>query len=116
MPWCSTGRDGRVCGADPLEHVGAVVDVKFDQPISAQNVYAVSRGYLIPELFEPNRCRRLPLRPQHRRTLCARGDAETFCFRNLGPSHDEVTHGLEESDRVRHVIDHESRKRFSHIQ
>src|SRR4029077_12157021 len=33
-----------------------------------------------------------------------------------GRSHDEVTHGLEESDRIRHVIDHECRKRFSHIQ
>src|SRR6185295_16348854 len=116
MPWCSTRRDGRVCGTDPLEHVEAVVAAKLDKPITAQNIYAVSLGYLVPELFEPNRRRCLPLRPQHRRTLSARCDAEMFSVRSLSRSHDEVTRGLEESVRLRHVIDHECRKRFSHIQ
>src|SRR6476620_5002345 len=116
MSWCSPRRDGGVCSTDPLEHVGPVVAVKLYQPISAQTIYAVSLDYLAPELFEPNRRRCLPLRPQHRRTFSAGCDAEMFSFRNCGRPHDEVTHGLEESDRIRHVIDHKCRKRFSHIQ
>jgi hypothetical protein len=75
----------------------------------------MSLGYLVAELFEPN-CRIcFTFRQQDSHAFTAHNDARLLCGSCFSGLCNGSTNALEKSNRVRHPIYHERRKRLSHI-
>jgi hypothetical protein len=100
---------------DSLEDLAALQAVKSPKRIPTKNINVVYRGYLIPKLFEPNRCFCATLRPQERSTLSTRRNPRVLPLRSLAGIQNEIASDFQESNWIRHAVDHKCRERFGSI-
>src|SRR5438093_12503540 len=101
---------------DSLIRLAALLAMKAIQLVPAQNIHIVCFGYLVPELFEPNRSFRITLCPQERRTFSAGCNPGVLCLRSLGRCQYQISHDFQESNRIKQVVDHERRECLGNIQ
>src|SRR5207247_10687081 len=95
---------------DSLIRLAALLAMKAIQRVPAQNIHIVCFGYLVPELFEPNRSFRIILCPQERRTFSAGCNPGVLCLRSLGRCQCQNSTDFQESTRIRQVVDDDSRE------
>jgi hypothetical protein len=86
---------------DSLEHVAVSRPLKASQWIRTKDIYIVSIGDFIPELFQPNSRFSIPNCPKRRLTFSADGDTGMLSLRGIGSDLNEIVGCLQESSRIR---------------
>ena len=101
---------------DALENVLVFLAVKAAQSVPTEHVQPKGFGYLVTELFKPNRSVGLTFSPQDRWIFSTRHNAAMRLPCCFGCCLNETSCKLEKSRRVRHTIDHKCGKRLGNIQ
>ena len=101
---------------DSLEHVACLLTVKATACIRAKNMYPVFFGKDVAQFFELNRGLSLALFPQEMHTFPKHRHASLLSTRSFRRRDDQITQELQESSRIRQIIDHKRRERICGIQ
>src|ERR1700751_5695643 len=105
-----------MCRTEFVEYVSPHPGLKATQWVPAENSNVVLFRYLFPEVYQPNRCLCVALRPQKRGAFSARRNARTLSLRNLGCIQNEIASDFQESIWIKHAVDHKCRDCFGGIQ
>jgi len=81
-----------------LEKVLVFPAVKAAQRVPAQDINLVGCGYLVQELFKPNRSGSVTFRPQESCTFSANHNPGVLSFPCFGSCGDEISGNFEESN------------------
>ena len=102
--------------ANALEGLLGFHGVNAAERIRAQHIYFVCFGYLVAELFEPNRRIYFAFRPQESCAFTAHNNPRLFCFCPFLGCFNDAANASEKSNRVRQTTHHHCRERFANIQ